>query len=320
MLLNAILPPVYVEEVSEKLTHFAAHKDDYDTLFIGSSRTYRQLLPSLFDRLMAAGGQPTRTFNAGVDGMFAPEDGYFVEKLFALRPQNLRRVFIEVSRFNSDFAYQPAEAIRCRYWHDRERLVLLLKDALPWKQREKWRDPRRWTSAWEHTQVFLVRGMNLGRGADCVKSWGFPPPPPPPGPPLLGPFNDGANAYLNEAELGGDERARFDADMKERLAGKTQLRALVPSSLENLRHMLALVRAAGIEPVLFNTPTSLTRKNDASQQVRETILDFNLPERWPAFFDPANRNDRAHLNAPGARLFTQAFAEEVLKLPAPAPR
>ena len=95
--ISRLIPPAPIPQFSEKLAHFAAHKDEYDTLFIGSSRTFRQILPSLFDPLMAAGGQPARSFNFGLDGMFSPEDAYVAEKIFALHPSRLdppRRFFI----------------------------------------------------------------------------------------------------------------------------------------------------------------------------------------------------------------------------------
>jgi hypothetical protein len=37
--------------VSQKFRFFAAHKDEFDTLFIGSSRIYFQISPAVFDRV-----------------------------------------------------------------------------------------------------------------------------------------------------------------------------------------------------------------------------------------------------------------------------
>lgn len=52
----------------EKLKHFNEHQDDYDTIFIGTSLTYRQVDPFLFDEITAR-----RSFNFGRPSMQASE-------------------------------------------------------------------------------------------------------------------------------------------------------------------------------------------------------------------------------------------------------
>ena len=58
--LRAILPfPEIDGGVSQKFRFFAAHKDEFDTLFIGSSRVYFQISPAIFDRVTRESGMPT---------------------------------------------------------------------------------------------------------------------------------------------------------------------------------------------------------------------------------------------------------------------
>jgi hypothetical protein len=120
--------PIELPVIDEKLAHFAAHKNDYDTLFFGSSRTYRHLLPSQFDAVTAAAGVPTKSFNFGIDGMFPPEDGYVAEKLFALKPQRLKRVFIEISFFRNHWFAMDPESARALHWHDGRRLLQVARE------------------------------------------------------------------------------------------------------------------------------------------------------------------------------------------------
>ncbi|MHC4384587.1 MAG: hypothetical protein ACYS0J_17355, partial [Planctomycetota bacterium] len=68
-LLGAMLPQSPHSTVSLKLDHFAEHKDEYDTIFLGSSHVYRGIDPEAFDRETAALGFPTRSFNFGAAGM-----------------------------------------------------------------------------------------------------------------------------------------------------------------------------------------------------------------------------------------------------------
>ena len=51
------LPVPKVPAVQAKLAHLAEHINDYDTLFLGSSRIYHQIIPSRFDELMARRGR-----------------------------------------------------------------------------------------------------------------------------------------------------------------------------------------------------------------------------------------------------------------------
>jgi hypothetical protein len=127
-LLSSCLPPLAVPLVDEKLKFFSEHRDEFDTLFFGSSRTYHQLLPEAFDEVTAAHGTPTKSFNFGIDGLFPPEDGYVAEKLFASRPAKLRRVFIEISYFRHFWVGMDPDSIRALYWHDGRSLLLIGQD------------------------------------------------------------------------------------------------------------------------------------------------------------------------------------------------
>ena len=316
VLLTRVIPPAPIPQFSEKLAFFAAHKDDYDTLFLGSSRTFRQVLPAIFDPLMAAGGQPTRTFNFGLDGMFSPEDAYVAEKIFALRPRKLRRVFIEVSHFNTDFAAQPAETRRALHWHDWPRTRLLWRDIFMDGKTSRLTNPRRWARAWEHGRLFLIRAFNAGEGTRFLDPWRGIPPLPPQW--VMGSAGDGAVPYAEETEYPGKDRALFESELAILRAGKAKIGKLAASPLESMRETIARVHALGAEPVLFISPMVVTRITSPVGQVSAPILDFSDPHRWPMLFDPAHRYDRGHLNSPGSRLYTRLFAEQVLVLPSPS--
>src|SRR6188472_2764883 len=79
--LNASLPFPEIHLISRNLRFFERHGDEFDTLFIGSSRIRHQISPAIFDRAMRDAGFPTRSLNFGVNAMFPPEDGYFLERL-----------------------------------------------------------------------------------------------------------------------------------------------------------------------------------------------------------------------------------------------
>src|SRR2546423_6524213 len=92
--LNALLPFPEIDVVSHKLRFFRQHRDDFDTVFIGSSRIRHQISPAIFDRTMRQAGLPTPTFNFGIKAMGPPEDGYLLERLLVRKPRPVNWGFV----------------------------------------------------------------------------------------------------------------------------------------------------------------------------------------------------------------------------------
>jgi hypothetical protein len=94
--LRAVLPfPEIDGGASQKFRFFSAHKDEFDTLFIGSSRIYFQISPAIFDRVTRESGLPTHSFNFGIGSTYLLESAYLLEQILNLKPRNLRWLFIE---------------------------------------------------------------------------------------------------------------------------------------------------------------------------------------------------------------------------------
>src|SRR5947207_705973 len=128
--LNAYLPFPEIDVVSLKLRFFQQHRDDFDTVFIGSSRIRHQISPAIFDRTMRSAGFLTRTFNFGVNAMVPPEDGYVLERLLHGRPRHLRWVFIELDELQTKRIPATEGTRRSLYWHDPKRTSLVLRAIL----------------------------------------------------------------------------------------------------------------------------------------------------------------------------------------------
>ena len=107
--------------MSSNLRFFQQHRDDFDTVFIGSSRFRHQISPAIFDRTMREAGLPTRTFNFGINGMVPPEDGYVLERLLGARPRHLKWVFIELEELQTKRVPEAEGTRRSLYWHDLKR-------------------------------------------------------------------------------------------------------------------------------------------------------------------------------------------------------
>ena len=126
--LRVVLPfPEIDGGVSQKFRFFAAHKDEFDTLFIGSSRVYFQISPAIFDRVTRESGMPTHSFNFGIGGMYLPETAYLLEQILNLKPRNLRWVFIEYDELQTKWSPENQTSRRALYWADWKRVSLLLR-------------------------------------------------------------------------------------------------------------------------------------------------------------------------------------------------
>src|SRR4051812_30071776 len=94
--IDRVLPFPAVPAVGPKYRYFAANRDNYDVLFLGSSRFYHQIIPREFDAAVEKlTGQRLRSFNAAYDAVWPPESYYYLRKLLELRPGKLRWVVID---------------------------------------------------------------------------------------------------------------------------------------------------------------------------------------------------------------------------------
>ncbi len=137
--IHRTLPIPEIPEVQAKLTYLKDHIDDYDTLFLGTSRIYRHVIPKLFDGLTTEREIPTKSFNAAADGMRPPEDSYVFDQILGYRPKHVRWVFLELWWLRLSIDDQKRQTNRLVYWHDAERLGLLFQEALNIKKARHWR-------------------------------------------------------------------------------------------------------------------------------------------------------------------------------------
>ncbi len=119
-LLSGRLPLPRASRLSPKLEHFASHKDEYDAVFVGSSKVYRHVDPALFDELTPQRGPSRRSFNLGVSGMAAIEIHFAIRTLLELRPERLRWVIVDPHTLGLDLLDKNMLTGRVTFWHDVE--------------------------------------------------------------------------------------------------------------------------------------------------------------------------------------------------------
>lgn len=316
--LGRIRPFAGAEQMERKFSYFASHLDDFDTLFFGSSRVRMGIDPRQFDAATAAAGVPTKSFNFGIDAMCPPQDSFVAERIFALHPTRLKTVFIEITRLPVGFAPPGDQPV---YWRDGTRTALKLRmifDAerlgLRHARHFSFRLARRriviafseWPLVSSTLTQFLERTANLGRGSLLLAGLDASIPPPPPDPLEVA---TGFHHMLNEPGRGAARRLLlFDKNLAAVKKHPARPVPLNGPEEDNLLTILTCVRRSGARPVLVIMP-----QPDEAYYPRDVraapILDFSSPYLWPDLYLRDERLDHAHLNAAGARRFSQTLAE-----------
>jgi hypothetical protein len=313
-LFHAFLPPIIPKGVAAKLEFFARHKDEFDTIFVGTSSIYYSVSPEIFDRTTRENGLPTRSFNFGIDAMHPPENFYVLDQILETKPRNLKWVFIETADIETKL-HKVLGTERAVYWHDWPRTALALQKALNPRGNAKWyiRISRFWVarrSLAAHLKLFAQRFANVGRAID-----------------FFSPGNDERKIEA-EIELGprGDGyrlaghamSAEQAASFQERLAQEiveARPKPLDPYADEAYRDYTQRIRAIGatplfvVPPLIFQSPVSFREPPPRPGP----LLTFNNAASYPMLFDTKFRIDDAHLTREGAEEFTRLLAQEFLR-------
>jgi hypothetical protein len=325
--LRAVLPfPEIDGGVSQKFRFFAAHKDEFDTLFIGSSRVYFQISPAIFDRVTRESGLPTRSFNFGIGGMYLPETSYLLEQILNLKPRNLRWVFIEYDELQTKWSPENQTSRRALYWADWKRASLLLRKLIdagtgrlwvlsPTKLRDiilRQRDEKSTRGLLTFYVGQVERNYtNVARAADVLDRF------------LGRDTKERRASYLGAASDGyvtrpnrmsPNQTAAYERALAAAIA-RTGTSPLSPYAVEAYRQCAQEVRGIGAAPIFLITP-STTEINVAAESPGLTgvVMAFNNPRTYPNLYNSSARRDGQHLTKSGAEEFTRIVATNFVQL------
>jgi len=319
---SSLLPFPDVPGVTSKVEWLAQHGDEYDTLFLGTSRTNGHILPELFDRLMAEAGMPTHSFNLGINAMRAPEDTYVLEQALAHRRAPLKLVVIEANEIsastNDDQAHGTSRAV---YWHDWKRFMAVNRSIL-----ETRINGRRQLSLpnilWKldagryNLNLFFSKTLSAGRGLEWLTARLAKTEKQADDPLLeLGKRSDGYAMYDTPVRAINDSEWNILQKRLDTLASKPirwDYKSRVSQS--ELQTKCRLVAPFGGEVVTFVPP--LVGGNvfapDPARFPALPWLSFADPQRFPELFKRENRLDSGHLNQQGAEIFTRMLVEKIV--------
>jgi hypothetical protein len=310
---HTLLPGPNIPEVSSKMRFFAAHKDEFDTIFVGSSRIYSGVSPGTFDQLMARAGRPSHSFNFGLNGMYPPESFYVVDQILSMKPRKLKRVFVELDDLHGGPLSGGQTSQRVLYWHDWKRTRLVLRKILKldanegWTQKLKTFRRERDTIAL-HLGLFAKNFSNVGRASDLAESS------------VgsnqseldeLGPKQDG---YVPETgRISGEKLLDYEKELAREQADHLGNVAVDDCAAQAYWHFARQIRSAGATPIFFVTPIYPQIASRFSGPSPGLLLSYNNPTLYAGFYRPEVRANYGHLNATGAEEFTQLLVEDFLR-------
>lgn len=305
------LAPMDVAEVTPKLQFFAQHKDEFDTIFIGSSRIYHGLSPRTFDATMLAEGRATKSFNFGIDGMMSPETLMMARRLVAMHPARLQRVLLEISNLR---ALNPENVTtRDAYWHNSDALAFAMRKFFRQCRDSGQRKKEAWEEFAAHGRLFAMNEANLGRGQEMLPISHEKPA----RISAAQPLGDHLDGFMPVASAMAEKpRARFLAAMQELASGTVRQHRWNAAHRDALARLHVELTAKRIELILVVTPTT-TRDYGARLDAPADIplLAFDNPTDYPDLFREEARWDFDHLNARGAEEFSRLLGRRCAGLP-----
>jgi hypothetical protein len=312
-LIHALLPPMVPKGVAAKLEFFTQHKDEYDTVIVGTSRLYYSVSPEIFDQTTRENGLATRTFNFGIDAMHPPENFYVLEQILKTKPRNLKWVVLEMGDIQTKWD-NILGTQRAVYWHDWPRTVLTLKKAMNPRGTAPWfiQATRLWLARRDLISNLTLCGRlftNAGRAAEFLpseKRERFRD-----ADVEIGPFRNG---YRGAGDAMSPERAAIFQQRLAQEVSEASQKFLDPATEQGYRKAAAQIRQAGAAPLFVVAPVifqSIARFRQSPPPAR--LVAFNDSRKYPALFDTRVRIDDGHLTNEGAAEFTRLLAQEFVR-------
>ncbi|MEY2549483.1 MAG: hypothetical protein QOD64_2065 [Verrucomicrobiota bacterium] len=308
--IHSLLPPIIPKGVAAKLEFFAQHKDEFDTLFVGTSSIYYSISPEIFDEITRQNGLSTHTFNFGIDAMHPPENFYVLDQILKTEPRNLKWVFLETANVETKL-HKVLGTERAVYWHDWRRTALTLRKALNPRGDGRWyiQASRLWVARRDlaaHLTLFAQRFGNVGRATEFL----FPQNRKAEAAVELGPRRDGYR--LAGHAMSAEDAASFQKRLADELA-QAQPKPLDPQADETYRRYAGRFREIGAAPFFLVPPLIFQSPIRFRQTPPGPLLSFTDARTYPLLFETKVRIDDAHLTKEGAEEFTRLLAREFVR-------
>ncbi|MBX3518091.1 MAG: hypothetical protein KF815_14250 [Rhodospirillales bacterium] len=320
---RAIKGQPQVEVLWDKLQYYAANRDRYSVVFLGTSRIYRTIIPEAVDEAMRESGCNETTYNFGVEGMFSVERDYVLDKIISERSPALKVIVTEdvlPSIGKADDANYLSD--RVRYFYNIQSLPTFLDSLLSYPE-----------SALDTFYRLIYLGIGYVREYSGVSHLASLLP-------KVGPDsaslydkgfldNHGYLALKAETDASFEVRRRSFVEDEQWIVRDRQERDLKgaypadPRAEKRGAHLaqrLADIAESGIRPAILVLPqerpeTTVQAINTVISKQVDTalVLDYNKINQYPEFFDRDLWFDAYHFTSVGARLASKMIGRDLCR-------
>ncbi len=323
--LHRLAPYPADDKIGDKLRLFAEHRDEYDLLILGSSRTQAGVIPERVEAELATRGVQIRAFNLAMNAMGPHETDATVREVLALRPARLRWALIELDYWEGNIRRKEAFSHRVFLWHDWQATYSAMRSAFLYAKKPEQKRRR----MLNHFLHFGGHVTALGRGPEVVAS-------------LLTQSQDRelpdwmveARGHREPAWCGAEGWEDFFSQPCGAAKSQNQFtfyrrkckrlisrnRAAVELDGVDVRaaeRRSATLRGAGVVPLHYIPPRlkptpHLWRLEE--QNVIEYLFAFNDPAAYPELYALKNRCDCDHLAQSGAEMLSALLGERLAEV------
>jgi hypothetical protein len=311
-----------------KYEYFAAHKDELDAVYIGSSRMLRGIDPRIVDAEISARGRPFQSFNFGLDGMMALESDFVMRKLLELDPARLRFVLFEANTwyggYDAKFGNPGTDphSQRSVYWHTVPQTMKAL-ETLRVSDQPAW---ERLRFAGTHIETMVWKLVSYGQGTrifakltgtdadeisaaisvdEIAEGRGYQP---------MEGLTDKFHTEGREVFLTPQAQAKYPEMIAAIPAANATAASLATYNFRALRSQYETAAAHGTElvyvvmPTVRGTPDPLTLHATGHVPV---LFHYNDPEKYASIFAIDRRHDIGHLSRLGTEELSELIASSL---------
>ena len=294
-----------------KYIHLKKYGEQYDTLFIGSSRVALQIDSELYDSLTGH-----KSFNCGVPGQLSPQGAIFLDELIKLPSlSNLKNIFWEFApfvlvgeKFNSEGIYYNLNlALGVEALIVKVKNEMLEEDEMVNFFQAIFKKFTRAPRLLFHKNTFNMKWHTRNQGFYSL------------GEEMLGKKPETSPMVLHRKyflENSGEIIGKYkDTTKKKQSLELVDAEAVLYHQLVSRIFKECEARGIKLFPIispLLDYRTVYIGHSRFLDEAKLRLLDFNSMEEYPEFYRIENVFDKTHLNLNGTELYTRAVASKYL--------
>ncbi len=292
--------PYWGNEIYEdKFQYLEAHKTEFNTAFIGSSKTLSQVNPVQLDALMESSG--VKSINLGAPYVNTPEVYYLYEHLLQRDDIQLDYVFIELNSLLS-IEWSKIRTKRNYYWCNFSNV----KFAFNYLKDSHYSIQKKAGLLFFYIMNYCNKNLTLAHlnpqkelpTIDMVAQKGF------------GPMNANFDNYAGLAmQRGLSEHYFSEPNLKQYLNN---------FHLQRIKELIDASEQKGIHLIFLIPPRIAFQYGEAlaitAELPTKNVIELGDSKKYPAFYQAELSSDDVHLNEAGARIFTKYLAEQFEKI------